>query len=456
MSDSAETGRQQEYAGFRSQRLRPQEGSLWYPLDNAAKIFPPVQGVRSSTLFRLAAVVDHPVKLPALETALERVMQRFPYFQVELCRGFFWYYLEKLDSAPGIMADGQSPCMRYNVRPRGTFLIRVRAYKYRISVEFCHILTDGTGASMFLRSLVTEYFRQSGVDIADWGDIPDPDDDPQAGEFRDANQILGIEEFPKPVKRNPAFHVQGQILPRHCYAVITGLLSAAAVKDRARFFGTSITAYLTAVVFYVYQEYIYDQPDSRMRRWKRKPLRVLVPVNLRPFFPSRTRRNFFVFIDPEIDLRLGRYDFPEIIHRVHSYMQLEVNKKNLSRHLSRNVGSERSWYVRIIPLRIKDQILKLVYRLAGDRTNTTSLSNLGRLSFPEEISGRISWLEFIPPPAPVYGLSLGVVSHADSLAVSFGSLLEEAEIERRFFRFLRKDGLHVKIVSNRDKTGIGR
>ncbi|MFW5800704.1 MAG: hypothetical protein ACOCVC_01615 [Spirochaeta sp.] len=439
-----------EFQGFRDLPGRHQEGAVWLPLDNAAKIFPAIQGPRYTTLFRLAAVLDHPVRIPQLEAALERVMRRYPYFQMELRRGIFWYYLERLDSPPRVMADGRSPCTRYNVHASGAYLLRVRAYRYRIAVEFCHVLTDGTGGSMFFRSLITEYFRQCGVEISDWGDIPNPDSPPQPGEFRDANQIMGIEEFPPPVSRSRAFHVRGHMLPRHEYMVISGLISTAQLLEHSRKLKVSITEYLTAALFWAYQDYIRGQSPKLQKRWKKKPIRILLPVNLRPFYPTATRRNFFVFVDPEIDLRLGDYDFEEIAQRVHNYMRVEVNRKSLNRHLSRNVGSERAWYVRIIPLYIKDLILKVVYRTASEQINSTSLSNIGRLWFPPEVNEQVRWTEFIPPPSPTYGVSVGVVSNKDTLCFSFGSLLQSAEIEKRFFRLLRRQGIHTKIISNKE------
>ena len=45
-----------------------------------------------------------------------------------------------------------------------------------------------------------------------------------------------------------------------------------------------------------------------------------------------------------------------------------------------------------------------------------------------------------------------VVSYGDSLSISFASSIVEADVERLFFRKLVKDGIHVKIESNR-KTG---
>ncbi len=441
---------EEEYDGFCSAGGRHEEGVNWFPLDNAAKIFPSIQGAKYTTLFRLAVVLDHPVKIESLQRALDRVMQRYPYFLVEVRRGIFWYYLERLDGRIKIGPDGRSPCMRYHLHVKGAYLLRVRVYRRRIAVEFCHALTDGVGASFFLRSLVCEYFRQCGTEISDWMDIPNPDDHPEPGEFRDANQIMGLEKLPYPVPRSAAYHVKGQLIPKHEYKIITGLIPLDQIQAVAHGKGASVTEYLTAVLFWSLQDWIDSQPAWRQKKWKRLPLRVLIPVNMRPYYPSRTRRNFFLFVDPEIDLRLGSYDFEEILERVHSYMRLERTKKSLNRHLARNVGGERSWYVRIMPLFLKDIVIKIIYHFTGDRRNTTSFSSLGKLKFPPEVSSHIDWAEFIPPPSAQYRFSVSSVIHEQTVALTFGSFLWKSEIEKRFFRFLRRQGVQSKIISNKE------
>ena len=61
------------------------------------------------------------------------------------------------------------------------------------------------------------------------------------------------------------------------------------------------------------------------RRSRRKPVKVLLPVNLRTLFPSRSLRNFASYITPEIDPRTGDYTFSEICAAVHHRMGLENN-----------------------------------------------------------------------------------------------------------------------------------
>ena len=81
----------------------------WLSLDNAAKIFPSTSTGRSSNVFRFSCELKEPVEQDILEKALSQTLERFPFFQVVLKRGFFWYYLEMSDILPVVAEEWQPP-----------------------------------------------------------------------------------------------------------------------------------------------------------------------------------------------------------------------------------------------------------------------------------------------------------------------------------------------------------
>src|SRR5690606_19200600 len=126
----------------------------------------------------------------------------------------------------------------------------------------------------------------------------------------------------------------------------------------------SVTEYLVSVYLRSLQE-IYNRLSNFQKRHKRKILRVQVPVNLRKIYPSKTMRNFSLFVTPEIDLSLGQYSFDEIMKTVHHMMRLETDKKLINKIIARNVGAERNIWLRNTPLFIKSLILYFTYSIAG-------------------------------------------------------------------------------------------
>jgi hypothetical protein len=76
------------------------------------------------------------------------------------------------------------------------------------------------------------------------------------------------------------------------------------------------------------------------------------------------------------------------------------------------------------------------------------LSNIGKVDIPAAQAAHIERFEVIPNPNADTKISCGVVSHADSCCITFGSLLEHTEIEKHFFRRLRRLDIIPKIETN--------
>ena len=132
----------------------------WYKLDNAAKAFPGQNSSTWSNVFRLSATLTEKVDPALLQKAVERIMPRFPCFDVRIRSGLFWHYLEKNpNGAPPVMPDIANPCLRVKFKENKGYLFKVYYYEKRISVDFYHVITDGYGGSRFFMTLIAEYLR---------------------------------------------------------------------------------------------------------------------------------------------------------------------------------------------------------------------------------------------------------------------------------------------------------
>lgn len=140
--------------------------------------------------------------------------------------------------------------------------------------------------------------------------------------------------------------------------------------------GVSITAFLCAVMM---QAIIEIQAEKVPRVKRRRPVKVLIPVNLRKIFDSRTLRNFVLYITPEVSPGMGEYTFEEICKSVHHQMGMELTAKRMGARITTNVNSEKSLFVKIMPLFIKNFAMKMVFNAVGERKSCLSLSNLGRV-----------------------------------------------------------------------------
>ena len=112
---------------------------FWFPLDNLAKIFPSNSSSRLTTLFRITAILTKPVKISILQLAFNNLLNRCPYFKVQLKAGFFWYFFQSNPIAPKIMADSKFPCMKMPFKNRRrVFLLGVFVFS-RVPPYHCSI-----------------------------------------------------------------------------------------------------------------------------------------------------------------------------------------------------------------------------------------------------------------------------------------------------------------------------
>jgi len=220
------------------------------------------------------------------------------------------------------------------------------------------------------------------------------------------------------------------------------------IKEIAQYRGVSLTVYLTSVYLYVLQE-IYEEMNGLSKYKKQKRLRVQVPLNLRNIFPSKTKRNFSLFVLPEIDLRLGHYSFDEIVKTVYHQMKLETDEKLINKNISRNVGSERKLFIRGIPLFIKSLILRMKYYSLGTSQYSGVLTNLGKIDLPDEAGQMIDYFVITPPPPnKMLKINCGVVAFGNILTLSFGNITLSGEFEEKFLQFLRQQEVPVELKTN--------
>ncbi|MBN2651610.1 MAG: hypothetical protein JXR63_04440 [Spirochaetales bacterium] len=417
----------------------------WYRLDNAAKAYPSVVSSRMSTLFRFSACLNEPVKVDVLQKALENMVRRCPYYRVSLHPGAFWYFWLPLGVRPLVYADSRYPCIKLPVRKRGYYPWRIRAYRNIVSAEFSHILTDGTGCLVFLNSLLVEYFRLQGIDSErGFPGILYSDEAPTPLETEDSFRKNFKKGVPPPRKSVPAFHLPFKKRKRLFYHVTTGIVSTQMLLQKARDYNVSITEFLAAVLFESYLDLIKQQKIKRGL----KPIIITIPVNLRKMYSSHTMKNFFLNVKPEIDPRLGEYDFQEILQIVHHYMKNEVTEKSISRQIARNVKGELNPVARFFPLFMKNVVLKILFSKLGDSLYTTSLSNVGLVRLPKAIEEHVQRYIFVPAPSPNLKVNCSVISYNGTACISFGSVAKEKLLEQIFFRKLVKHGFKVKIETN--------
>lgn len=430
---------------FLNRNLAKENKLRWLPLDNAAKIYPASRRQNWSNVFRLSATLNEEVDPMVLQSALDVTARRFPSIAARLRRGVFWYYLQQLSQAPPVGMDSDYPLLPMGSGEMRRCALRVLFYGNRIAVEIFHSLTDGNGALVFLKTLVAEYLHQKhGLAIPAEQGVLGRLEEPSEEELEDSFQkYAGAVNASR--RSSTAWHPKGTpendgFLNLTCFR-----LSSKAVREKAHEHGVSVTTFLGAVLMMALQNLQEEHvPDQRRRR----PVKVLLPVNLRRIFPSRTLRNFALYTIPEIDPRLGRYEFDEICRAVRHKMGLEIEPKYMASMIATNVNSERIMSVKVMPLFIKNVVMKAVFNAVGERKSCLTVSNLGAVTMPEVMRPYVERLDFILGVQSKAPYNCGVISYGDTLSVNFIRGIREPGLEYHFHRALQELGLTAEAESN--------
>lgn len=429
-----------------SRYMAPENKLRWLPLDNAAKIYPAARSQKWSNVFRLSATLTEDIDREILQSALDVTVRRFPSMGVRLRRGLFWYYLEQLDRAPRIREEHSYPLTRMSKEETRQCAFRVIVYGRRIALEMFHSITDGNGALIFLKSLVAEYLQQRyGVYI--------PAEDGVLGRLEAPTEEELEDSFLKHAGRvqasrrgSDAWRILGTPEPDGFLNVTSMQMSVPLLLSKAREQGVTLTTYLCAAMMMAIQNLQSREVPNPARR---RHIKVLIPVNIRKMFASRSLRNFVLYTTPEIDPRLGHYTFPEICKVVHHHMGAEVTQKKMKMLMATNVSSERNLLVKMVPLFLKNPIMKMVFNLVGERKSCLSLSNLGAVKLPEPMGRYVQRLDFILGVQHSAPYNCGVISLGDTLYLNFIRNIRESELEYEFYRVLRDLGIPVTVQSNR-------
>ena len=420
----------------------------WARLDNAAKIYPAARRKNWSNIYRESATLYEEVDVSILKTALDVTVKRFPFIAAGLRKGLFWYYLQQVDSAPEIREEYSYPLVYMSDKEMTKCALRVIVHHNRIAVEFFHALTDGNGALIFLKNLVAEYLEQKhGISIPFENGVLDRRAEPSDEELEDC--------FPKNAGAVPASRKDTNAW--HMYGVPQkdGFLHLTCFKipvkealELAHRYDSTLTVFMSAALMMALVN-LQNEKTPCVKQQKR--IKLLIPINLRQLFPCNTLRNFAMYTIPELDPRLGEYTLDEICKVIKHKMGAEFTAKHMSRVIATNVNDEKNPLVRLIPLPIKNAVMKAIFDSVGEKKACLTLSNLGQIRIPDMMRPYVQRFDFILGVQAAAPYNCGMLSFGDTVYINFIRNIQDPELERHFHAVLHQLGLPMMVESNRNE-----
>lgn len=406
---------------------------LWYALDDAAKIYPLSMQHGQMSVFRLSISFREPVVPELMQMALTFTIKRFPSFATTVKKGFFWHYLDTAKRRYNLEQETDVPCRPLKISHSGSQAFRVMYYENRLSVEYFHILTDGTGGLVFLKTLAAEYLRLCGHEIGTGEGVLDISETHRRGEtaneFSRTEKSAGINGFVD----KPALQMSGALSRLKPCRVLHFRMDSAALKAAAEAKNATITAYLLAL-FFVAGKAATDEPEG--------DISIQVPVNMRKFYPSDTLRNFAMYCG----IRLNMDDITDtqsIVGEISRQLTEKSSRESMSAMMAstgRMVG-----LMRYVPLFIKAPAAKLVYGFLGDTVFSNTLSNLGVIKLPEGMSEHVESVDIILGTSVTNRAGCALATYGNTATLSISKMTADPSFEERLYALLNADGVMVEV-----------
>ena len=413
-----------------------QKKARWRKLDNAAKLYSAASNKKDTRVFRFYCELKEEVKPALLQKALDQTMETFPMFLMVLRKGLFWHYLEPCNLHPIVKEEYKEPCSRLYIKDKKNLLFEVTYYKKRINFEVFHVLTDGTGATEFLKELVTNYLylahKEEGLEqismLPEDMTVQDQEDDSFL-------KYYSKEQRRPKEKKIHAFQIRKKKKDGHHLHVHESVVLVQDVLNRSRELGVSMTVFLTAV-------YLMAIHEEMSKMQEKRPVVLMVPVNLRKFFPSTSMLNFFNWIEPGYDFTKQDNSFEAVLEYTKEFFKEQLTKEKMSAHISELLALELHPILRLAPLELKNLCIHAGAKFS-EKNVTAIFSNMSVVKMPESY---VPYIERFGVYTNTPKLELCLCSFQDKLSFAFTSRYDTENIERNFYRMLKEQGISSEEV----------
>ena len=357
-------------------------------------------------------------------------------FLMVLRKGLFWHYLEPCNLHPIVKEEYKEPCSRLYIKDKKNLLFEVTYYKKRINFEVFHVLTDGTGATEFLKELVINYLylvhKEEGLEqismLPEDMTVQDQEDDSFL-------KYYSKEQRHPKEKKIHAFQIRKKKKDGHHLHVHESVVLVQDVLKRSRELGVSMTVFLTAV-------YLMAIHEEMSKMQEKRPVVLMVPVNLRKFFPSTSMLNFFNWIEPGYDFTKQDNSFEAILEYTKEFFEEQLTKEKMSAHISELLALELHPILRLAPLELKNLCIHAGAKFS-EKNVTAIFSNMSVVKMPESY---VSYIERFGVYTNTPKLELCLCSFQDKLSFAFTSRYDTENIERNFYRLLKEQGISSEEV----------
>ena len=184
--------------------------------------------------------------------------------------------------------------------------------------------------------------------------------------------------------------------------------------------------------------------EEMSRMQEKKPVILMVPVNLRKIFPSDSMLNFFGYIEPGYQFGGGKDSFEDVLEAVKLYFQENLSKEHMAGRMNELIAIEKHKILKWAPLELKNRCIRAGAKMAEQEV-TAVLSNMSVVKMPEDYA---QYIEKFGVYTSTNRTELCICSFQDTLSLGFTSRYDSTNIQRNFYRILKELGASVKVAES--------
>lgn len=405
--------------------------TFWRKLDNTAKFFS-LEEKKTNNTFRLSVILKEQVDPQILKLALIKSLEQYPSYKVKIKTGFFWNYFEINNKEP-VIEEQPLSCEGIDYEQSNRFLFKVTYLNNKINLDMLHVLTDGGGAIIFLKSIVYNYLdfkyklkKDNNQELTIYSfDIDE--------NIKNADKSLICNE-----KHKKAFIIKAKynLSNNKTYHYILDLEK---FKTICKKHSVSITEYLTSLYIYAIYKALYNKSSN-------KDIIVTVPIDLRKYYQVESFSNFFTCMNIAGNIKNNNVSFNKILNSVHKEFKTKLTKDKIKTYLARDVKLGTNFAIRLVPLFIKKIFIKYMNKMTSQSTMT--LSNLGTIEVEEQYKKYIDNIMVLVSTGDVQKTKCTICSYENKLTITLNSNIIDNRLETEFCNLLKRHVGKFKLESN--------
>lgn len=397
-----------------------------FAIDNSSILYLALIRKDHTNIFRFTLTMSEDIQPELLQLAVNSVHRRLPSIFAGFRPGFFHYTQVQADQPPQVQPD--PGCLITMTREEiARCAYRVYYRENLIIVECFHALSDGYGIAASFCTIAAEYLKlRYGIEIPTGYPVLDSSvqEAPEEAEdsylkYSDAKPLHMPSRYSYQLPGKEASH--DHIHQHPLVYPVEDLLKAA----RSR--GVSITALLCAVMAASVMEVQRECSSRKMR-----PVRIMVPIDLRRTFPSKTLRNFILYALPTMEPEEENLPLDQLARKFSRRIKEHLQKDNLAGIIAYNVKTQSSPFWKILPSGLKCGLMRLAYRFFGESNSSITFTNLGNMALPEVMIPYVKDIRLTMTPRARSPYNCGMFSYNGNFMLNICRFPQESRLEKIF------------------------